>query len=117
LGAQYTATIEAFCHKDFSASRTFDGQDIRIMRKALDLTQEALARDLDIAVRAVERWEHFLHCPTPSLHKPLFLYFQNAQTQLRQHLIPPSQMESILWAPPHHDSQPLLCTFSDGTFD
>lgn len=109
MGTQFSSDIETFRDKDFRTLRTFTGKDIRIARKACNLTQEQLADELKISVRAIEKWEHMLHCPTQSLHKELLDLFTKAQEILRQGLISPSQMENIFWNPPNCKPYNLVC--------
>ena len=116
MGTQYPYYVQTFLLKDFKTTAEFTGQDIRIARKCLGLTQEALADRLQIAVRAIEKWEHFLHCPTPSLHKELFQMFKEAQAILEKRLIPPDKLENILWIPPGCKPYNLVCKFKNGTF-
>lgn len=109
MGTQFEPAIETFRDKDFRASPQFTGKDIRIMRKALGFTQEQLADELKTAVRAIEKWEHFLHCPTQSLHTELYTLFTKAQEALRKGLIPPETMENIFWNPPNCKPYNLVC--------
>lgn len=113
MGAQYTPAVEAFCSKNFRLTREFTGQDIRIARKAFRFSQEQLADELKIAVRTIEKWEHNLHCPSPSLHKELLKLFIKAQEILSQRIVPPSLMENIEWQPKHCKPYNLVCRFKN----
>ena len=109
MRAQFSSDIQAFRDKDFRTIRTFTGKDIRIMRKALGFTQEQLADELKTSVRAIEKWEHALHCPTQSLHTELYTLYIRAQQVLRKDLIPPETMENIFWKPPNCKPYNLVC--------
>ncbi len=113
MRTQFGKDIEAFRDKDFRAIRTFTGNDIRIARKALELSQEQLADVLKCSVRAIEKQEHFLHCPTQSLHTDLYTLFIRAQQALKKGLISPEQMENILWKPPNCKPYDLVCRFKN----
>jgi DNA-binding transcriptional regulator YiaG len=114
MGTQFADSIKAFRDKDFRVIKVFTGADIRIARRALNLTQEQLADRLVVAVRAIEKWEHNLHCPTPSLHKEIYKLLRDGQENLRSNKVPPGQMTNAIWHPPNCKPYKLVCKFKNG---
>jgi len=92
--------IEKFTNTNFRDQKSYTGTDIRIARVVLGLTQEQLADYWSVAVRTIERLEHYLHCTPKTKQRRMLDFFESAQGLLREDKVPPGVLDNILWTPP-----------------